>query len=115
MPPHTYKSEYPPGSQIDQGIKTFFEDFYRTSDTPTPDAHEKYAAAFTKDAELIMISKVARGYDEILEVRKGMWTAVHSRLHTPVKMYPFGSGADEVMLYGTVGYVLKDGRKTDVS
>ena len=63
MPPHTYKSEYPPGSQIDEGIKTFFEDFYRTSDTPTPDAHKKYAAAFTKDAKLVMISKVARGYD----------------------------------------------------
>lgn len=66
MPPHTYKSEYPPDTQIDDGIRAFFENFYQTSDTPTPEAHEKYAAAFTRDAELVMISKVARGYEGML-------------------------------------------------
>lgn len=52
---------------------------------------------------------------EILAIRKGMWVTVASRLHTPVKIFPFGSGADELMLYGTVKYELKDGRKTEVS
>jgi len=50
----------------------------------------------------------------ILELRKGMWTAVASRLHSPLKIFPFGEGAQEVMIHGTVGYVLKDG-KADVS
>jgi hypothetical protein len=52
---------------------------------------------------------------EILQVRKGLWAAVASRLHTPIKIFPFGSGSDEVMLFGTVAYTLKDGRKADVS
>jgi hypothetical protein len=58
---HQYKSEYPAGVQIDDGIKTFFEEFYKTSDTP--DAHEKYADSFTKDATLVMASKVGKGRD----------------------------------------------------
>lgn len=32
-----------------------------------------------------------------------------SRSHNPIKIFPFGSYSDEVMLYGTVKYVLKDG------
>lgn len=44
-----------------------------------------------------------------------MWAVVASRLHTPVKIFPFGEGSKEVMLYGTVAYGLKDGRKTNVS
>jgi hypothetical protein len=43
-----------------------------------------------------------------------MWAAVKSRLHTPIKIFPFGEGAEEVMLYGTVAYTLKDERKAHV-
>jgi len=63
---------------------------------------------------LVMASKVGRGREEILQIRKGMWEKVASRLHRPIKIFPFGEGADEVMLYGTVAYTLKDGRKADV-
>ena len=56
---HTYKSQYPPGTVIDEGIRTFFEDFYRISDTP--DAHELYADSFTPDATLFMASKKGVG------------------------------------------------------
>lgn len=35
--------------------------------------------------------------------------------HTAIKSFPFGSGSDEFMLYGTVDYTLKDGRKHTVS
>lgn len=56
---HSYKSEYPAGVQVDDGIKAFFEEFYKTSDTP--DAHEKYADSFTKDATIIVASKKAVG------------------------------------------------------
>ncbi len=58
---HTYKSEFPSGIQIDDGIKSFFEEFYTTSDTP--DAHEKYAESFTEDATLVMASKKGVGRD----------------------------------------------------
>lgn len=43
-----------------------------------------------------------------------MWEKVSSRRHNPVKIFPFGAGADEVMLYGTVEYGLKDGKQASV-
>jgi len=54
----SYTSEYP-STQIDPLYRRFFEEFYKISDTP--DAHEKYADQFTKDAKLIMASKTANG------------------------------------------------------
>lgn len=45
-------------------------------------------------------------------MRHGMWEKVASRSHKPAKIYSFGPGSDEVMLYGTVDYELKDGKKT---
>jgi hypothetical protein len=57
--PHSYTSEYPSGVQIDDGIKKYFEDFYKTSDTP--DLHEKYAGSFTEDATFVLASKKAVG------------------------------------------------------
>ncbi|KAH7382356.1 hypothetical protein BKA66DRAFT_441924 [Pyrenochaeta sp. MPI-SDFR-AT-0127] len=101
-----YTSEYP-SLDFDTAFKKFFEDFYATSDTP--DAHDKYIEYFTKDATLIMASKKAKGSDEILALRKSMWEKVASRSHKAVKIFPFGSNSDEVMLYGTVKYGLKAG------
>lgn len=51
---------------------------------------------------------------ELLIMRKGMWIAVETRLHTVHKIFPFGAGADEVMIYGIVDYKFKDGRNTTV-
>lgn len=58
---HTYRSAIPPGIQLDEGIRSFFETFYKTSDTP--DAHDAYADSFTEDADFVMASKKARGRD----------------------------------------------------
>jgi hypothetical protein len=38
-----------------------------------------------------------------------MWEKVSSRAHAPLKIFPFGPDASEVMLYGTVKYGLKAG------
>lgn len=43
-----------------------------------------------------------------------MWQKVSSRKHTPTKIFPFGKEADEVMLFGTVDYVLKEGGEVTV-
>jgi hypothetical protein len=51
---------------------------------------------------------------EILNMRQGMWEKVAKRSHYPKKLFPFGPGSDEVMLFGTVDYELKDGKKTTV-
>ena len=48
---------------------------------------------------------------EIVKMRHGMWEKVASRSHKPGKIYSFGADADDVMLDGTVDFVLKDGKK----
>lgn len=110
--PHSYAAEFPAGIQVDESIKRYFEEFYKTSDTP--DAHERYTDSFTKDATVVIGSKKAVGRDEILKFRKGMWTAVAARLHSPIKIFPFGPNANEVMLYGTLTYTMKDDRKVNL-
>ncbi|KAL0256916.1 hypothetical protein SLS55_007725 [Diplodia seriata] len=110
---HSYASEYPAGIDFDPAYKQFFEDFYATSDTPG--AHDKYADNFTDDATLIMASKTAKGRDEIIALRHGMWEKVAARTHSPLKIFPAGAaGADEVMLYGVVAYTLKTGGQASV-
>lgn len=47
-------------------------------------------------------------------MRHGMWDKVAKRSHKPVQLFAFGAGSDDVMLYGTVDYTLKDGRGTTV-
>ncbi|PQE13022.1 fungal specific transcription protein [Rutstroemia sp. NJR-2017a BBW] len=113
MSQHTYSSTYPQALKPEAGIKEFFEKFYEISDTR--DRHEDYAGCFTNDATLFMGVKESRGFEEILAFRKGMWEKVEKRLHTIKKVFPFGDGAKEVMLYGTVEYLLKDGRKATLS
>jgi hypothetical protein len=109
----SYTSQTPQSTPLKASHASFFQSFYAISDTPA--AHEKYVDQFTADAKLIMASKHCSGAGEILALRKGMWEKVESRTHTPTKIFPFGAAADEVMLYGTVAYVMKEGqRKVDV-
>ncbi|KAL4815204.1 hypothetical protein BDW67DRAFT_185992 [Aspergillus spinulosporus] len=89
---------------------SFLESFYSISDTESQ--HEAYVASFTPDATLIMGPKTAKGADQIRTLRHGLWTHVASRKHTATKVF-FG-GEDELMLYGTVKYVLKSDPEGEV-
>ncbi|KAF7589313.1 hypothetical protein BBP40_004466 [Aspergillus hancockii] len=82
---------------------SFLESFYAISDTESQ--HDKYVESFTEDATLIMGPKVANGPKEILNLRHGLWAHVKLRKHYPTRVY--FSGERELMLYGTVRYVLK--------
>jgi hypothetical protein len=55
----SYTSAYPPSVEIKQEYKTFFEEFYRISDTL--DAHEEYVQQFPPDAVVIIASKCCEG------------------------------------------------------
>jgi hypothetical protein len=102
----SYTSSYPE-TPFNPAYAQFFSSFYRISDTP--DAHSQYVDQFTPDATLIMASKRCEGSDAILALRKGMWEKVKSRKHTPTKIFPFGPNSHEVMIFGTVDYVMKEG------
>lgn len=43
-----------------------------------------------------------------------MWEKVAKRSHKPQQLYSFGVNSDDIMLFGTVDYVLKDGKGTTV-
>ncbi|KAF9741829.1 hypothetical protein PMIN03_008316 [Paraphaeosphaeria minitans] len=107
----SYTSEYP-SILFDPAFKKFFEDFYATSDNP--DAHDAYVQYFTKDATLVMASKKGQGSEEILALRKGLWEKVASRVHNPMKIFPYGPNSNEVMLHGTVKYGLKAGGESSL-
>ncbi|KAF2764717.1 hypothetical protein EJ03DRAFT_331615 [Teratosphaeria nubilosa] len=107
-----YVAEVPFDGSVKPEIRSYYERFYQISDTP--DAHQQYAEQFTKNAKLIMVSNEANGRDAILQIRKGMWEKVARRSHKPVRIYAFGPESDDTMLYGTVDYELKDGRKASV-
>ena len=83
--PHSYASQLPPGVEIDSGIKRFFEEFYKISDTP--DVHERYVDSFSEGATLIMASKKGVGRDGILV----------SLLYLGMR----GSGGDEAVVSST--------------
>ena len=98
---------------IDHRIPEFFTKFYQVSDNP--DQHEEYARSLTEDATLIMGTRTAKGYKDILEIRKGLWSGpVKTRKHTLNKIFPFGDNSNEVMLYGSVKYGLKNGKELTV-
>ncbi|KAM3419159.1 hypothetical protein BST61_g5103 [Cercospora zeina] len=107
-----YSASIPSDGTVKPEIQSFFESFYAISDTP--DAHERYADQFTPDGILIMASNKVQGRDDIIKMRHDMWGKVATRSHKPAQLYAFGSGADDIMLHGTVDYTLQDGRSTTV-
>lgn len=75
---HSYTSHYP-DVPIDDGIVKFFESFYKISDTP--DAHEKYASQFTKDATFVLASKTSKGYDRKYKKSQSLSSMIPSECH----------------------------------
>ncbi|OQN97541.1 hypothetical protein B0A48_16695 [Cryoendolithus antarcticus] len=116
-----YAASLPSDGTVPKDIASFFSDFYKISDTEA--AHEDYADALTSDGVLTMGSKRVTGRagqslssPYILALRKAMWEKVSSRSHYPLKIFsfaPLSEEGGEVMLYGTVDYGLRDGKKAE--
>jgi hypothetical protein len=60
-----YVASVPDDGSVKPEILKFFESFYQISDTP--DAHEKYAAQFTKNAKFVMASNEANGSEGMIQ------------------------------------------------
>lgn len=108
-----YKGSTPTSASVSVSsrIVAFYENFYAVSDNP--DTHEEYARSFTSTADIIMGTKAAKGYDEILELRKAIWAGpIISRKHILEKIFPFSE--NEVMVYGNVTYGLRNGKEVTV-
>ncbi|KAK4175233.1 hypothetical protein QBC36DRAFT_190406 [Triangularia setosa] len=61
-------------------IPRFIFHFFAISDDPKR-MYEPWLNCFTDDAEVTMGTKVAKGREEIHELRRGMWKDVWSRKH----------------------------------
>lgn len=130
-----YIASVPSDGSIPSEIVEYFSKFYEISDSPAN--HEKYADMFTADGTIIMASNRVQGregkvfslsffdsssffflsnhHTAIIKLRHGMWEKVAKRSHVPKQLFGLGKGSsEEVMLYGTVDYTLKDGRGTTV-
>ena len=71
----TYTGSAPSGAvELDPRIIPFFEKFYATSDSPSEQSHKDYVDAMTKDGTLIMGTKKAVGAEELMTLRKGLWS-----------------------------------------
>lgn len=111
----TYKGATPSNPQLDARVSEFYENFYRVSDDPSEQSHTEYTESLTKDGTLIMGTKKATGHDNILELRKGLWSGpVKTRKHTLKQIFPFGDNSKNVMLHGHVDYGLKNGKAVNV-
>lgn len=109
----SYTGQTPSSVPVDPRIVSFFEKFYEVSDNP--EAHEEYAQSFTPDADFVMGTKKVAGYKDILTLRHGLWSGpVKTRKHKLEKIFPFGKDSNELMLYGSVDYVLKNGKSVNV-
>ncbi|EME89055.1 uncharacterized protein MYCFIDRAFT_185494 [Pseudocercospora fijiensis CIRAD86] len=107
-----YTASVPSDGAVKPEIRAFFEKFYAVSDTPG--GHEQYADMFTGDGTLIMGPNKTQGRDNIIKMREGMWVKVAKRSHQPKQLYPFGSGSNDIMLFGTVDYTLREGGSTSL-
>ncbi|PHH71546.1 hypothetical protein CDD83_5146 [Cordyceps sp. RAO-2017] len=89
------------GALPDPELRTFFSNFYRTSDRP--EADELWVSLFTPDARVTIGADAGCGEDEIRALRKRMWARVRRRQHTVSKVFPgrFDGGC-EAMLMGEV-------------
>jgi hypothetical protein len=64
---------------------------------------------------MIMGLKRAQGSEEIRKIREGLWNGpVKTRKHSLEKIFPFGAGSLEVMVFGSVEYGLRNGREVGV-
>ncbi|ETN36207.1 uncharacterized protein HMPREF1541_08484 [Cyphellophora europaea CBS 101466] len=109
----TYRGSTP--NNIDPRIVDFYANFYRISDDPSEQAHVEYADSLTKDGTLVMGTKKGTGYDNILELRKGLWSGpIKTRKHHLKQIFPFGDDSKNVMLHGFVDYGLKNGKEVQV-
>jgi len=93
-----YQAAVPGDNLVKPEIRSYYESFYAISDTP--DAHEKYAEQFTKDAKLIIASNEAVGRDGTSEGRDvrthGCLLVLHAQVMLTCRLSHLGNTKGDV-------------------
>lgn len=94
---------------IPEGLQQFVRDFYAASDVG-PSGHSAYVDLYTPETTLIMGPTEYKGHEGIRQFREAGWEKVATRKHVVGGIFLSPSKPDEeLMLYGTVDYGMKDG------
>jgi hypothetical protein len=94
-------------------VNQFAKDFYAASDVG-PSGHQAYVDFFTPKATLIMGPTTFEGHEGVMKFREAGWEKVATRKHTYKGIYPNPEKPEQdVMVYGTVDYGMKDGTKKE--
>ncbi len=88
-------------------LRSFLEGFYKQSDTKPPVEGDQYVNYFTLEATLIMGANLAKGSEEIRQLRQNIWTGVSTRHHVVHNVAAVND--TDVLLNGDVDYALNDG------
>jgi hypothetical protein len=94
---------------VSQELSTFIKDFYAASDVG-PAGHDDYVNYYTPDCTLIMGANEFKSQSGVRQFREAGWEKVSTRKHIVDGVFPSSEKPDQqVMLYGTVDYGMKDG------
>lgn len=99
-----------PNTITDPAVKSFIERYYAVSNDA--DVHDDYAGLFTSNGEFSMNEKKATGTQQIRDLRKGIWSHVPGRDHSPVQIYTHGDDQMDLMILGEVSYKHHHGHET---
>lgn len=94
-------------------LKSFVESFYKQSDTKPPIEGDEYVNYFTPEATLIMGANLAKGSEEIRQMRQKIWANISIRRHVVDNVAAVND--TDVLLNGNVDYVLNDGSSSTKS
>lgn len=94
-------------------LKSFVDGFYKQSDTKPPVQGDEYVNYFTPEATLIMGPNLAKGSDEIRQLRQSIWASVSKRHHVVHNVAAVND--TDILINGDVDYVLNDGSSSTKS
>jgi len=97
---------------LPSSYQSFIASFYAASDaSPAADAsaNDAYVSHFLPHSTMIMGPITYEGHAGLHRFREAGWEKVALRKHVVKGVFPSLTSPDELMLYGTVDYGMKDG------
>ncbi|KAL8924490.1 MAG: hypothetical protein Q9172_002655 [Xanthocarpia lactea] len=111
MPRQFHKMPELPDTIDDPKVREFMSHFYATSNDGSD--HEGFADMFTDDGEYSMNDRSAKGRQEIINMRRGLFSHIPTRDHTPHQIYTHGSDQLQLMARGHIQYKHHMGHERD--
>ncbi|KAI4093439.1 MAG: hypothetical protein LQ344_002852 [Seirophora lacunosa] len=110
MPRKFHKMPALPEAIDDPKVQELMSHYFATSNHDSD--HEGFADMFTPDGEYSMNDRKAKGREEIINMRRGLWSHIPTRDHTPHMIYTHGHDQLQLMSRGDTKYKHHMGHET---